>query len=528
MNLSQVERCLARKDVAGLCRLLYHRNSLIRRHAVRALGELGQSTAVPHLAQLLRRESDQYVLRWAVDSLQKIGGQTAVNTLAELAFSSRREVAGLATQALAALPAPEAASLLALRGILLRNDWEALDSLGEESRQALSIVLRSDQYKAWPAAKRRRVLATGVRLGVDVPPSHSRELAGMGLFVSGIHTVGDLLWGLRHHNPTVRVSAAEKLGASGQKWTAGFLYRRFLREQRSGGERRVLIAIARALSQLGDDRIIARYKEQLYRSEGRTFAEETARVLVEIGTPQALEAVFQFVVSSPAHHHVSAALAALEDAGPLIVEVLRPFAEHEDANVRRLVIEVLARSRHPEGINLLSKLGGDENPDVQRAALEGLAALNSEAAVEALSELADHAPREWVVRALAAITHPAGPRLLQTLVPDVTISQGTLLDNGQAVAGAYVQVVCEHFFGEKIGWDWRAISARAETDDHGNFTLAVLDKPETSLRLKVTIPPRPGKDSEVFMADLVLQWGQENLIRASIDRFLARLIITQP
>jgi HEAT repeat protein len=488
---------------------------------------LGQPVAVPYLARVLRRDNDQYVLRWAVESLQKIGDQTAINTLAELAFSSRREVAGLATQALAALPAPEVASLLTLRGILLRNDLEALDKLGEESRQALSIVLQSDQYKTWPAAKRRRVLATSVRLGAEVPTGHNRELAGMGLFVSGVHTIGDLLWGLGHHNPVVRIAAAEKLGASGQKWTTGFLYRRFLREQRSGGDRGVLIAIARALSQLGDNRIVDRYKEQLYRSESRASAEEAARVLAEIGTPQALESVFWFAVTSPAHHHVPVALAALESASPLIVEVLRPFAEHKDANVRRLVVEVLTRSRHAEGISVLSRLGSDEDPDVQRAALEGLATLNSEAAAKALLALAEHAPREWVLRAMAAITHPAGPKLLRTLSPDITTLQGMLLDNGQIVAGAYVQVVHEYFFGEKIGWDWQAISARSETDSGGNFILSVLDRPESPLRLKVTIPPRPNKRGEVFMADLTLRWGQENLIRASIDRFLARLIITQ-
>lgn len=527
MSLSQVERCLAQKDVAGLCRLLHHRNPLIRRHAVRALGELGQPAAVPHLAQTLRRDCDQYVLHWAVESLQKIGDQTAINALAELAFSSRRELAGMATRALAALPAPEASSLLTLRDILLRNDWEALDRLGEESRQAISVVLQSDQYKAWPAAKRRQVLAVGVRLGANVSVEHSRELAGMGLFVSGVHTIGDLLWGLRHHNPLVRTAAAEKLGASGQKWVAGFLYRRFMREQRSSGDRGTLIAIARALSQLGDDRVTSRYRQQLHLSETRASAEEAAHMLVEIGTPQALEAVFWFTATSPAHHHASIALAALENASPLIAEVIRPFADHEDVRVRRLVIEVLVRSRHSEGISVLSKLANDQEPDVQRAALEGLAALNSEAAAQALLGLADHAPREWVLRALASITHPAGPKLLRTLAPEVTTLQGTLLDSGQPAAGAYVQVVCEHFFGGKIGWDWQAISARAETDSNGDFILAILDRPEAPLRLKVSIPPRPNKESEVFMAELTLRWGEDNSVRANIDRFLNRLVIAQ-
>ncbi|HEC23149.1 MAG TPA: hypothetical protein ENI95_09545 [Chloroflexi bacterium] len=529
--VKRVERLLARKDVRGLCRALRSRDVLVRRRAAQALGELGNPAGVPCLTRALK-DGDQYVVRWAVDSLRAIGDRSAVEALILAMFGSGRQLARLAAQALSGMNDPGAQQAVRLRDILLRNDWEALRRMGEEGGHALSLVLRSEQYRAWPSAKCRHVLEAALRLGVTPPPQHRRELSAMGVFVSGVHTVGDLLKGLGHRSPEVRIAAAEKLAESGQKWVTGPLYRRFRREVSAGGEQKVAIAFARALDRLGDDRAIACYRELLHHPESQRVA-GAARALAGIGTPSAIKTLFWFAAQPPpppAYRNVPVVLSALESAGPAAFEALRDLAGHESAQVRRLLIEVILRSGHPEAARLLARMARDEDdPDVQRTALDGLATLNTAQAADLLFELAEDVPRGWVIRSLAAITHPVGVRHLRTLAPDATTLEGIVREgDGRPLAGGLIQVVREQFFGEEAGWGWQAISARAETDSEGAFALTVLaGDPEAALRLKLVIPARQsGEESEVFTAPLELAAGQENRVEVRIDRFFSRLLLS--
>ncbi len=529
-SVGRVERLLRRKNVRGLCRLLRHRDVLVRRRAAQALGELADPAGIACLERVLRVGSDQYVIRHAIDSLRAIGSPAAIDALTATAFRSGQQIPRLAAHALAEMSDPQAVAALRLKDILFRNDWDALAAVGEEARRPLSVILQSEQYTAWPSGKRKQVLAIATRLGVR-STRHSREMLNMGLFVSGIHTIGDLLRGLRHRSPDVRVAAAEKLALTGQDWVNGPLYRRFRREARSGGERSAAIAIARALARLGDDRAIAYYRHRLYHADGAQAA-EAARTLAGIGTPQAAETLFWFVASPPpppAYRNVPMTLAALESIGPPAVDALRPVIAHEDPKARRLMIEVILRCGHPDAASLLGQLARDDDPEVQHTAIDALADLNTPAAAETLLGMADDIPRRWVTRALAAITHPDGPEYLRTLVPDITSLHGTLLgDDRQPMPGAYVQVVKEHFLGEQTGWGWQAVSARAKTDEAGAFALVLLTTDRDAvLRLKVTVPPRRSdEDSEALTADFAPFFGEANHVRAQLDRFFNRLVVT--
>lgn len=529
--ISRVERLLAQGNVRGLCRMLRHRNSLVRRRAAQVLGELGRLAGVPCLVRALHTDSDQYVLRWSIDSLRTIGDETAIDALVAAMFGAGQQIPRLAAQALAEMTAPQAAAALELREILLRNDWEALAAIGDEAKRSLAIVFRSEQYANWPSGKRRQILISAVRLGVTPSLRQSGELAELGLFVSGVHTMGDLLRGLRHRSPEIRIAAAEKLGMSDQAWTAGALYRQFRREARLEGERSVAIACARALSQLGDGRATAYYRERLRRAEGR-LATDAARALAEIRTKDALEALFWFVAEPPpppGYRNVPLVLSALESAGPAAADALETLLDHEEAKVRRLMVDVFVRSKHPQAAALLGRMAQEEtDPDVQHAALDALAMLNTGDAVEKLHALDGQVPNGWVTRALAATTHPAGPRTLRKLVPDATILYGTVKDEGKPLAKAHVQVVREHYRDEDAVWEWRAISGRAETDEAGAFALSVfrLDDRVTA-RLKVVVPLRhDGTGGETFMADLPLVRGRENHTQVQIDRFFSRLVVT--
>ncbi len=314
----KVERLLAQGNVRRLCRLLRRGDPLVRRRAAQALGELGHPEAVPCLAQALRRDADQYVQRWVIEALRKIGSPDAIDALVEAVFSRRVQVSRLAELALSVIPARQAVEVLKLKEALTRNDWEALGAIGPEAQRALAIILRSEQYAGWPSAKSQRVLRIAVEIGVTLPSRFRHELAEMGLYVSGVHTLGDLLRGLHHRNPQVKIAAAERLARTGRsrRWLLWLLYRSFRRETQASGDRRVAAAYGRALDQLDDPRAVEFCKERLYAAGGQPAA-EAAYLLAEMGTASAIEALFWFAAEPPpppSYRNVPLAMSALESA----------------------------------------------------------------------------------------------------------------------------------------------------------------------------------------------------------------------
>ncbi len=528
----KVERLLAQGNVRRLCRLLRRGDPLVRRRAAQALGELGHPEAVPCLAQALRRDADQYVQRWVIEALRKIGSPDAIDALVEAVFSRRVQVSRLAELALSVIPARQAVEVLKLKEALTRNDWEALGAIGPEAQRALAIILRSEQYAGWPSAKSQRVLRIAVEIGVTLPSRFRHELAEMGLYVSGVHTLGDLLRGLHHRNPQVKIAAAERLARTGRsrRWLLWLLYRSFRRETQASGDRRVAAAYGRALDQLDDPRAVEFCKERLYAAGGQPAA-EAAYLLAEMGTASAIEALFWFAAEPPpppSYRNVPLAMSALESAGPAAVQALRPLLQHESSNVRRLMIEVVARSAHPDRLSLLEELCRDKDPDVQRAALDALADADTAEAAERLYSLAGEAPQEWLVRALASMTHPAGPEYLRKLAPQVTTLSGILRDDARPVTNARVLVVQERFDEQGDRWEWQPASVRVHTDSAGAFALAVPGwTGEGRLRLKVVIPvPGSRMEQDTFLANLPLQAGLANRVEARIDRMFDCLVLT--
>lgn len=520
-NPERIEQLTRQGNVRGLCRALHHRNVAVRRAAARALGELGNAAGVPCLRRALK-DSDPYVRQQVVEALRKIGNEGAVEALVEVAFGRQADVAALAAQALANLETPQAQAAHRLRDVLTRSAFDEIEALGEAAQRPLAAVLRSEQFATWPAAKRRAVLAAAVHMGVKPPTAVAAELAEMGLYVSGLHTVGDLLRGLHHRNPMVRIAAAERLAAGNWRWAIWLLRWRFWRERGPKGDPRVATALARLLEHLGDPRGVLYYQAQLEKTEDH----RAAQALAEIGTAGAIEALFNFAASSSKY---GLAVNALASIGSSVVDVLRPLITHESARTRRLMVDIIANSAHPAKVQLLAEMCCDTASEVQQAAFGALAALNSAEAAQALERLAGDQPQGLAVYALAAITHPTGPHYLRRHVPHATALFGTLCDsNHQPLRRAYVQVLREHSESDVSSGGWQAASPRAETDLEGRFALALLGLNEASaLRLKVTLPPvQSGQLAETFEADLTLAVGQANYVQVRVDRLFERLVVT--
>lgn len=526
----RVQRLLAKGNTRGLCRLLRGQNALARRQAAQALGSLADPAAVPCLLRAVREDQDQYVRRWSIQSLEAIGTDGAVDALTEAMFSLHPQEARMAEQSLRRLSSPQARAALQVADVLLQHDWDALGRLGEAQKRTLAAVLRSEQYASWPSARRRRVLETAVELDVTPPDEVSGQLADMGLYVSGVHSIVDLLAGLFHRSPEVRTSAAERLGDSEQAWTTPILYLRYRREMRSGDDPRVAAALARALDRLGDPRPIERLRLTLEEIGGQQAA-DAAYLLASIGTPTAIQALFDYASNPPAppaYRNVPLALSALQRTGAAAVEVLAPRAGDESPEVRRLMVDVIARSSHAERFERLVALARDADPSVQRAALDALARDNSPRAAEALFELDGVAPREVLVEVMSTMTDPAGARYLHQLAPGATIITGQALDDDRTpLNAAQVQILEERHLSGDDTWHWQAVSPRADTDAEGGFTVALPGwSGDSRLRLKLVIPARrAGLSAETHVAALPLECGATNRVRVHIDRFFDRLAV---
>jgi HEAT repeat protein len=524
-----VKKLLAQRDIRGLGREARNRNVSIRRLAVQALGELADPSSVEVLEQTALHDTDQFVQQRCVESLRRVGGTPeVVDSLTRLMFGPARNLRSLAEQALRTFSTEEAVIALALRERVARNQWNDLDRAGEAVIRPLSIFLGSDLFGTWPIARRNELLQHAVALGAVPPAGRRQALAASGLFISGVHTVGDLIKGLTHRNASVRASAAERLASAGLPWTARPMYRRFKREIRSDGHPDAAISLARAMFILGDSRGVDYYRAQISQPDSRAAA-EAAHALTEIGQQETWEVLFWFVASPPpgsGFRNVPTILSVLEAAGARTVAGLKHLIHHEDVKARRLMVELIIRCGSLEAVSLLGTLALDADLETQHAALDALAQLNTKEAADQLTALIDDAPRNWVLRAMAMITDPTGPANIRRLEPTATTLQGLVLMEGKPCIGVSVQLL-QAQKGNQDAFNWRAASARAETDAAGAFALTVFGiDPELPLQLKIGMPVASNrKGGESFLGEIKLFLGKANVIHAHLDQFFNRVLI---
>jgi HEAT repeat protein len=517
------------RSVRQLCRALRHRNALTRRRAALELGERGDPAGVGSLSQALHHDRDSYVRREAIKALAAIGGDSAVDRLIEAMFSASVEDAHLSAQALAGLESTRAALALDIRAIISRNNWNAFQELPDEANPVLSIVLQSEQYANWPSAKRQRVLVEAANNGVIPPARFRRQLADIGLYRSGVHTLGDLLRGLRHSNTAVRTAAIDRLASGVQfPWVAWLLKWEYRRAVRAGSEHKLAAALIRGLERMGDASAIEQIVEQT-RAANPTEAREALRLLGEIRSPKAIEALFWFIADPPTGHgNVGAAWQSIEAVGPSAVDKLHHLLDHESPAVRQQMVEVISRSGHADTLPLLVQLSHDDHGTVQDAALKAIASLNTAEAADTLFDLAGSIPQAPLLDALAAMTHARSLERLRQIDPNATTLGGVLLNTDrQPVQNAAVQVVQEQISPDREHWQWQAISPRSLTDSEGGFYLPITGlNSEPAPRLKVNLPlSAASRDRESFFADLRIYPGEDNQLQARIDKFLDRLSI---
>ncbi len=524
MSLRAVEKYTNKRNIRGLCRLLSHKDATVRRKAVMALGQLGEADGVPCLKKSLM-DADGIVLQYTINALWAIGTVEAIEVLTLTLFSSDRKRSSFAHHALANSHTQLSKAVCRVYDIIHSSDWQALETLTDESeKQALRLVLRSDKYVTWPSAKRKELLRRVLGLGIR-PEHQSRELAGMGLFVGGIHSIFDVLRGIYSQKDDVRIGAATRLADTNQRWARNILFRRFQREARRHNNREVTLAFADALLRLGDTGPITYYDRRLG-AKTHKVAKHAAQMLSDIGSPKAIRAMARFVLeetSGDSGSNVPMVLDELEKHGHTAVEELTSAIEHPSRLVRLLFADLLGRSIHPQSIEILVRLAQDDDRQIQQSALDALAAQNSQAAADALLALYETSEKRLIARALASMTVEPAIQYLKQLVPQTTTVQGQVLGESlEPLAGAVVQVVEQRQEEGQMAPSWHVLSARGKTDSEGTFYLSVLLNPgdELDIHLKVTAP-----DTGAFTGEIPLTPGEAHQFRVRLDLFFKQLYV---
>jgi HEAT repeat protein len=527
-TLKQVETHIQNHDAQSLCRALGDRNAVVRRRAVQGLGELADPAGVACLEKALHTERDEYVIQWAINALRATGDDSAVQALLRLALGPDRKIASWASQGFEVIGSPAAHIARRLLEILHHSEMEALNEFNTEAAWAFEIVMNSLQYTAWSPGKRRQFLERAVQIGAKPPDKFRGELAEMGVFISGIHTVGDLLNGLNHRSPAIRTTAAERLGLAGQAWTIPGLRSRLGKEQKAGGDQAVVIALCRALSRLGDQSALNEYHKQLA-SPDMAVKSLAARMLAEIQTPYALERIFESLTAGEGGASRGGLLSALERLPPAAIEVARKLGDREDQQSQLVAIELLRRINHPEKFGLLKHLCAGSHEMVQAEALDAIADFDSPEAVMVMEELIGRMPDPRLIRSLASMTQPQAVRLLRRLVPDLTVVRGGIqVDYRNPLKGAWVQIMYE---SQGMGGSSpvsMAISPRTVSGSEGEFELAILSVPDdrAAISLKVTTGmDEQNQATQSVVCPLKIKPGQVNAIEAHVDTFFARLIL---
>lgn len=524
MSIQAVQKHFSKRNIRGLCRLLSHRDASVRRKAVQALGQLRLPAGVPCLQNALI-DPDGIVQQYAISALWSIGTDTAIDALTLALFSPKPKQSTLARNALENIVAPTADAACRAYDILHHSDWPALESMTSvPERHVLSLMLSSEKYALWPSAKRKEILKRMLKLGIR-PSQQSQELAQMGLFVGGVHTIFDILRGIYSSKADVRIGAARRLADTDQRWARNILFRRFQREARRENNREVILAFAHALLQLGDTGPISYYYRRLAADRLRA-AQDAAQMLAAIGTETAIKALGKFVIEQtdgPGAKNVPMVLELLEKQGPDAIEYLSQAIEHPSRLVKLLLSGVFGRTDHPQAVEYLTRMAQDKDSQIMRNALDGLARQNSEAAADALLALEPTSEKRLVARALASMTTPAAIKHLRTLVPETTTIQGKILGESlEPLIGAYVQVVEKKQEEGRMETIWNGISARCSTDAQGAFRMSVLLNPGNTLdlHLKVTTPK-----NVVYLGALTLIPGEEHEFRVRLDIFFKQLYV---
>lgn len=174
---------------------------------------------------------------------------------------------------------------------------------------------------------------------------------------------------------------------------------------------------AEALATLDQSQAVNPLIEGL-RDENPGVQEAVVAALIRIGGPRVVSSLVPLLREDVGTRNL--ALEVLEQTGSAGLDILLPLLSHDDANIRKFIVDILGKLGDHRAIPPLIAVLQDREPNVRGAAAEGLGYLRAREAVPQLLGLLDD--NEWVVftviEALGYIADPAALPALMVLLKD--------------------------------------------------------------------------------------------------------------
>jgi HEAT repeat protein len=423
--LEKIQKIISPRTTRELLHALQDEDSSVRYSAARALGRLGDASAVPALLQTLQDE--QWIVRYfTAQTLGQLGDASAVPALIQVMQDEQSNARFFAAQTLGQLgdasAVPALIQTLQDEEMLVRNNAaEALGRLGDaRAVPALLQALKDEDSSV-------RTSAAGAlgRLG-------------------DARAVPALLKALQDEQSNVRYSAARALGRLGDASTVPALLKALQDEQSN-----VLYSAARALGQLGDASTVPALLQAL-KDEDSSVRTSAAEALGQLGDASTVPALLQALKDEQSNVRSSAAQALGQLGDASTVPALLQALQDQGWIVRSSAAEALGQLGDASTVPALLQALQDEQSNVRSSAARALGQLGNASAVPALLQALQD--QEWIVRSSAARAlgqlgdASAVPALLQALQDEDSYvcrnAARALSQLGDASAVPYLSATC--------------------------------------------------------------------------------------
>ncbi|NBB75374.1 MAG: HEAT repeat domain-containing protein [Bacteroidetes bacterium] len=196
------------------------------------------------------------------------------------------------------------------------------------------------------------------------------------------------------------------------------------------------------LREKASPRVMARAAAPLLADPDPGLRERAARLLATLSAP---ERAAQEVAPYITHSDITARNLAgevLVDLGPPAIDALAPFLRHDDPDVRKFAIDLLAQLPANALADDIAAALDDADANVRLAAVDALGALQATAYADALRDLYDREPlaRPDIIQAMGAFGEDA----------DLDVLERGLKDNHPVVQLASAEALASHDAPEVI------------------------------------------------------------------------------
>ena len=401
--------------VPVLIEVLHHSSSKVRDNAVTALTRQGQS-ATPFLVTALK-DRDSIVRRRAAQALGQLRDARAAEPLIAALKDRDSNVRQGAAQALKQLNWKPLGRELTAWYLMIRRNWQQCVQLGDAAVEPLITALKDSDWRVRQGAAQAlgqlgdaRAVEPLITALKDSNSDVRQEVTNTLKQLGDARAVEPLIAALKDRDSDVQQGAAQALGQLGDARAVEPLIAA-LKDRDSN----VRQGAAQALGQLGDARAVEPLITALKDSDWRV-RQGAAQALGQLRDVRAVEPLIAALKDRDSNVRQGAAQALGQLGDVRAVEPLIAALKDRDWSMRHRAAQALGQLGDARAVEILVTALQDRNSDVRQGAAQALGQLGDARAVEPLvTALKD---RNWSVwhRAAQALRQLGDARAVETLV----------------------------------------------------------------------------------------------------------------